>query len=112
MMMMILAMILMFKCLLSAIDFATRYSTRYSDFLSQPYSNPTRSQKALLAGACLRVTFPGQFLPVNQPKCRSRKSDLSIKKICFPSDPFFKTVEIKEIGRKMSVVPSLDVNMD
>ena len=51
MMMMILAMIMIFKCLLSAIDFATRYSTRYSDFLSQPYSNPTRSQKALLAGA-------------------------------------------------------------
>ena len=43
----------MFKCLFSAIDFATRYSTRYSDFLSQPYSNPTRSQKALLAGAWL-----------------------------------------------------------
>ena len=52
MMMMILAMIMIFKCLLSAIDFATRYSTRYSDFLSQPYSNPTRSQKTLLAGAC------------------------------------------------------------
>ena len=51
MMMMILAMIMIFKCLLSAIDFATRYSTRYSDFLSQPYSNPTRSQKPLLAGA-------------------------------------------------------------
>ena len=49
--MMILAMIMIFKCLLSAIDFATRYSTRYSDFLSQPYSNPTRSQKTLLAGA-------------------------------------------------------------
>ena len=49
--MMILAMIMMFKCLFSAIDFATRYSTRYSDFLSQPYSNPTRSKKNLLAGA-------------------------------------------------------------
>ena len=53
MMMMILAMIMMFKCSFSAIDFATRYPTRYSDFLSQPYSNPTRSQKTLLAGACL-----------------------------------------------------------
>ena len=51
MMMMISAMILMLKCFLSAIDFATVYSTRYSDFLSQPYSNPTRSQKTLLAGA-------------------------------------------------------------
>ena len=49
-MMMILAMIIIFNHLLSAIDFATRYSTRYSDFLPQPYSNPTRSQKALLAG--------------------------------------------------------------
>ena len=53
MMMMILAMIIIFKRLLSAIDFATRYSTRYSDFLPQHYSNPTRSQKALLAGAWL-----------------------------------------------------------
>ena len=51
MMMMILKMITMFKCLFSAIGFATCYSTRYSDFLSQPYSNPTRSQKTLLAGA-------------------------------------------------------------
>ena len=49
MMMMILAMIMIFKCLLRAIDFATRYSTRYSDFffttLLEPYSeskNPTR----------------------------------------------------------------------
>ena len=55
--MMILAMIMIFKCLLSAIDFATRYSTRYSDFFSQPYSNPTRSQKALLAGACPLYTM-------------------------------------------------------
>ena len=45
MMMMILAVIMIFKCLLLAIDFATCYSTRYSDFSSQPYSNPTRSQK-------------------------------------------------------------------
>ena len=52
MMMMILAMIMISKYSLSAADFATRYSTRYSDFLSQPYSNPTRNQKALLAGAC------------------------------------------------------------
>ena len=49
MMMMILAMILIFRCFLSAIDFAIRYSTRYSDFfittLLEPYSeskNPTR----------------------------------------------------------------------
>ena len=39
------------KYLLSAVDFATRYSTRYSDFLLQPYSNPTRSQKSLLVCA-------------------------------------------------------------
>ena len=39
MMMMILAMILIFRCFLSAIDFAIRYSTRYSDFLSQPFLN-------------------------------------------------------------------------
>ena len=36
---------------LPTVDFATRYSTRYSDFLLQPYSNPTRSQKRLLVGA-------------------------------------------------------------
>ena len=49
MMMMILAMIMISKCLLPAIDFAIRYSTRYLDFLSllvlEPYSeskNPTR----------------------------------------------------------------------
>ena len=53
MMVMILAMIMIFKCLLSAIDFGTRYSTRYSDFLSQPYSNPTQNKKNLLAGLCL-----------------------------------------------------------
>ena len=34
-MIMILAMIMIIKCLLPAIDSATRYSTRYSDFLSQ-----------------------------------------------------------------------------
>ena len=44
-MMMLLAMIMIIKCLLPAIDFATRYSTRYSDFSSQPYLNPTRSKK-------------------------------------------------------------------
>ena len=47
---------MMFKCLFSAIDFATRYSTRYSDFLSQPNSNPTRSKKTLLAGAWSQLT--------------------------------------------------------
>ena len=52
MMMMILATIMIPKYSLPAIDFATRYSTRYSDFLSQPYSNPTRNQKTLLAGPC------------------------------------------------------------
>ena len=51
MMVMIMAMIMISKYLLPAIDFATRYS----DFLSQPYSNPTRSQKTLLAGAWSRV---------------------------------------------------------
>ena len=40
------------KYSLPTTDFATRYSTRYSDFLVQPYSNPTRSQKSLLVGAC------------------------------------------------------------
>ena len=35
---------------------ATRYSTRYSDFLLQPYSNSTRSQKPLLVLAWTRVT--------------------------------------------------------
>ena len=31
------------------VSFATHYSTCYSDFLLQPYSNPTRSKKRLLA---------------------------------------------------------------
>ena len=39
-------------------------------------------------------------------------SDLSIKKKNLPTDPFFKSVEIKESRRKSSVVPSLDVNME
>ena len=39
-------------------------------------------------------------------------SDLSIKKTNLPSDPFFKAVEIKESRRRMSVVPSFDVNME
>ena len=53
MMTIISAMIIITKYSLPTIDFATRYSTRYSDFLLQPYSNPTRSQKSLLVGACL-----------------------------------------------------------
>ena len=52
MMTIISAMIIITKYSLPTIDFATRYSTRYSDFLLQPYSNPTRSQKSLLVGAC------------------------------------------------------------
>ena len=39
-------------------------------------------------------------------------SDLSIKKKNLPTDPFYKSVEIKESRRKSSVVPSLDVNME
>ena len=39
-------------------------------------------------------------------------SDLSIKKKNLPSDPFFKAVDIKESRRRLSVVPSLDVNME
>ena len=50
------AMIIITKYSLPTIDFATRYSTRYSDFLLQPYSNPTRSQKTLLVLACLWET--------------------------------------------------------
>ena len=46
------AMMIITKYSLPTIDFATRYSTRYSDFFLQPYSNPTRSQKSLLVGAC------------------------------------------------------------
>ena len=56
MMTIISAMIIITKYSLPTIDFATRYSTRYSDFLLQPYSNPTRSQKRLLVGACSGVT--------------------------------------------------------
>ena len=52
MMTLISAMMIITKCSLPTTDFATRYSTRYSDFLLQPYSNPTRSQKSLLVGAC------------------------------------------------------------
>ena len=52
MMTMISAMMIVTKYSLPTIDFATRYSTRYSDFLLQPYSNPTRSKKSLLVGAC------------------------------------------------------------
>ena len=52
MMTIISAMIIITKYSLPTIDFATRYSTRYSDFLLQPYSNPTRSEKSLLVGAC------------------------------------------------------------
>ena len=48
----ITAVMIIAKYSLPTIDFATRYSTRYSDFLLQPYSNPTRSQKRLLVGAC------------------------------------------------------------
>ena len=47
----ITAVMIIAKYSLPTIDFATRYSTRYSDFLLQPYSNPTRSQKRLLVGA-------------------------------------------------------------
>ena len=53
MMTIISAMIIITKYSLPTIYFATRYSTRYSDFLLQPYSNPTRSEKSLLVGACL-----------------------------------------------------------
>ena len=53
MMALISAMMIITKYSLPTTDFATRYSTRYSDFLLQPYSNPTRSQKSLLVGACL-----------------------------------------------------------
>lgn len=49
----ITAVTIIAKYSLPTIDFATRYSTRYSDFLLQPYSNPTRSQKRLLVGPCL-----------------------------------------------------------
>ena len=52
MMTMISAMMIVTKYSLPTIDFATRYSTRYSDFLLQPDSNPTRSKKSLLVGAC------------------------------------------------------------
>ena len=54
MMTIISAMMIITKYSLPTIDFATRYSTRYSDFLLQPYSNPTRSQKSLLVCACKR----------------------------------------------------------
>ena len=47
----ITAVMIITKYSLPTVDFATRYSTRYSDFLLQPYSNPTRSQKRLLVGA-------------------------------------------------------------
>ena len=47
----ITAVMIITKYSLPTVDFATRYSTRYSDFLLQPYSNPTRSQKGLLVGA-------------------------------------------------------------
>ena len=46
----ITAVMIITKYSLPTVDFATRYSTRYSDFLLQPYSNPTRSQKRLLVG--------------------------------------------------------------
>ena len=49
----ITAVMIITKYSLPTVDFATRYSTRYSDFLLQPYSNPTRSQKRLLVGACI-----------------------------------------------------------
>ena len=49
----ITAVMIIAKYSLQTIDFATRYFTRYSDFLLQPYSNPTRSQKRLLVGACI-----------------------------------------------------------
>ena len=48
----ITAVMIITKYSLPTVDFATRYSTRYSDFLLQPYSNPTRSQKTLLVLAC------------------------------------------------------------
>ena len=48
----ITAVMIITKYSLPTVDFATRYSTRYSDFLLQPYSNPTRSKKRLLVGAC------------------------------------------------------------
>ena len=56
----ITAVMIIAKYSLPTIDFATRYSTRYSDFLLQPYSNPTRSQKRLLVGACL-LSCSGQL---------------------------------------------------
>ena len=54
-MMMTLAMIMISKCLLPAIDFATRYSTQYSDFfittLLEPYSkSKTPNRWALVTG--------------------------------------------------------------
>ena len=61
--MMILAIIMISKCLLPAIDFATCYTICYSDLLSQPYSNPTRSKKKptrwALAGSCAKCGYFG-----------------------------------------------------
>ena len=91
--MMILAMIMIFKCLLSAIDFATRYSTRYSDFLSQPYSNPTRSQITLLAGACSCPVYPFKRGTGGRSRSRSRveqkgNSDVSTRFVLLHNEPF------------------------
>ena len=61
MMTIISAMIIITKYSLPTIDFATRYSTRYSDFLLQPYSNPTRSKKSLLVGACIGVVWQNDY---------------------------------------------------
>ena len=45
------------KYSLLTVNAATRYFTRYSDFVLQPYSNPTRSKKRLLADAWSLIIF-------------------------------------------------------
>ena len=51
------------KITLPTTAIATRYSTRYSNFLLLLDSNSTRSQKPLLAGACLGVVVVIKVLP-------------------------------------------------
>ena len=81
-------MIMIIKCLLPAIDSANRYSTRYSDFLSQPYSNPTRSHKTLLAGPWSQVAprFIYHVLVIlsdsSWTECRQRKNPYLADIIC------------------------------
>ena len=86
MMMMILAMIMIPKYSLSAVDFATRYSIRYSDFSSQPYSNPTRSQKTLLAG------------PWSQLTSVQEKRDICIGDDCWHYKRYWFTLSCKDLG--------------